>query len=214
MGKRSTIDMKGARGLSHVLGINSVQTNPDEADLGFVQPVIDMSMCGYSRLNDYTLLRGAAETASSIASAQTKTWRILSHGNAVGATKQIVAPVGHNFIIWGIKTNIYYNTAGAGADAGKYVSCEIIMNCPTSPAVFVCKYHGTFHISSGCLLYAPGHYEFAELTRQNIYVVPAGCSLDLIYWKQDGTMFPANTNVEYRIVGQAFPDGAPLPSWI
>jgi len=214
MGKRSTIDMKGARGLSHVLGINSVQTNPDEADLGFVQPVIDMSMCGYSRLNDYTLLRGAAESGSSIAAAQTKTWRILSHGNAVGADQQITAPVGHNFVIWGIKQHLYYNIAGSGADNGKYISSEILMNCPTSPTTQVTKYHGTGHVSTSCLLYAPGHYEFAPLTRENIFVVPAGCSLDLVWWKQDGTMFPANTVVVYAIVGQAFPDGAPMPSEI
>lgn len=211
---RSTIDMRGARGLSYVLGINNVQTNPDEADLSFVQPVIDMSMCGYSRLNDYTRLMGIAEPGSSIAAAQTKTWRILSHGNAVGVDRQVVVPVGHNFVIWGIKQHLYYNAAGAAADNGKYISSEILMNCPTSPGVQVTKYHGTGHVSSNCLLYAPGHYEFSCMSRENVYVVPAGCSLDLVWWKQDGTMFPANTVVVYAIVGQAFPDGAPIPQMI
>lgn len=210
--KRSSCDMGGQRGLAYLLGVNEPQTNPEECAVDTVQPVIDMSMQGYAKLNDYSKFIDCEESGDTIAGAQTKTWAVLSYGNARGATEQIVVPVGYNYLIWGIKQHIYFDGAGATAFNGKYISSELLMTGPGG--VQVTKWHGTCHVSSSAVLYAPGHYELAPLTRQNLYVVPAGCIIDLVWWAQDGSNFPANTDVIYAIMGQAFPQGAPIPAGI
>lgn len=204
----SLINPQNQKGLRHVFDIKDPQLNPEHVDMGAVQPVIDMSFNGFAKLNDYSLLQGITESGDTIAGVQTKTWRVLSYSNSFGATTQIVVPPNHNFLIWGIKQHIYFNAAGAAAFNGKYISSELLMNCPDSGGTQITKWHGTGHVSSGCLLYAPGHFEISPLTKENIQVIPADCTLDIVWWAQDGSIFPANTVVVYAIAGQAFPVGA------
>lgn len=207
--RRSAIDMGGQRGLAYITGINEPQTNPEEVETNSIKPVIDMAFNGFAKLNDYDHLIDCAESGSTIAGLQTKTWRVLSYGNASGADQQIVVPVGYNFLVWGIKQHIYFDAAGAAAYNGKYISSEVLMTTPTGTEIT--KWHGTGHVSSSAVLYAPGHYEFSPLTRENVCVIPAGSILTIVWWSQDGSNFPANTDVIYAIVGQAFPVGAPMP---
>lgn len=203
------INPRNQGGLRYLFDLVDPQSNPERIDMGAIQPVIDMNFSGYAKLNDYDKLEDCEEPSSSIAGVQTKTWRILSYGNDDGSgDTQLVVPVGHNFIVWGIKMHIYFNAAGAAAFSGKYISSEVLAIMPTGAEVT--KWHGTGHVSSGCLLYAPGHYEFAPLTRNELCIIPAGTVLNLVWWAQDGSNFPGTTVVRYAIVGQAVPEGAPL----
>lgn len=177
-----------------------------------IQPVVDMQFGGFAKLNDYGKQQSCTQLSSSIAGVQSKTWRVLSYGNAVGADTQLVVPVGHNFHLWGHKMDIYFNAAGAAAFNGKYISCEFLWWTPDGTEL--CKYHGTCHVSSGCLLYAPGHYELRALNMADMQVIPAGTQMDLVWWCQDGSNFPAVTRVKYCLYGIAYPEGAPLPGQV
>lgn len=209
---RSSVDPRNMRGLPYVLGVKGVQSNPDEVDLATTQPVIDMNMEGFARLNDYDRLLSCQSVAllTPLVGLQTKTVRILSVQNAVGADAQILVPVGYNFLVWGAKAYYILNAAGAAALAGEYVSLEIEMITPLN--VNITKYHGTGHVSASCEQYHPGHYEYSPLTRENLCVVPAGCALTLTVWIQDGALtFPAASYLRWAMVGQAMPEGAPMP---
>lgn len=197
------------QGLRYLFDIADPQSNPDQIDMTSIQPVIDMSFMGYARLHDYGRLLSAEAELLSVAGIQTKTYDILSYGNKTTADVQIEVPVGNHFVVWGTKLHIYFNAAGAAAYNTKCISGQVNMICPDGSKL--CKWHATGHVSSSCLLYGPGHYEFAELTRNNLYIVPAGCKLQVVWWSQDGTKFPAGTTTEYRITGQYIPCGAPIP---
>lgn len=205
----SLINPRNQGGLRYIFDLVDPQSNPETIDMTAIQPVVDFNFGGFVKLNDYENLEGCTEAGSSIAGVQTKTWRILSYGNAVGVTQQVVVPVGYNAVIWGIKQHLLYDAAGAAAVNGKYASSEILMTCPNG--VQITKYHGCGQQFTGTQLYAPGNHYFEPLTRTNICVVPAGCVLDLVWWLQDGTNFPANTVVVYAVTAQCFPVGAPLP---
>lgn len=198
------------QGLRYLFDIADPQSNPEKIDMSAIQPVIDMGFDGYARMHDYGRLLSAQVDAASIAGVQTKTWDILCYGNKSTVDVQIEVPIGNHFVVWGTKLHIYFNSAGAAAFNGKYISGQLSMICPDGSKV--CKWHATGHVSSSCLLYGPGHYEFSELTRENLYIVPAGCKLQVSWWVQDGSNFPANTTVEYRITGQYIPCGAPIPA--
>lgn len=202
------INPRNQGGLRYLFDIADPQSNPEFVDMGAIQPVIDTNFNGFAKLNDYTKTESCEQLSDSIAGVQTKTWRILSYGNASGADTQVVVPVGHNYVVWGIKQHIYFDAAGATAFSGKYISSELLMTGPDG--VQTTSWHGTGHVSSGCLLYAPGHYEFSQLTRENVRILPAGSILELVWWVQDGSNFPANTVVRYALAGQAVPEGAPL----
>lgn len=198
------------QGLRYLFDIADPQSNPEKIDMSAIQPVIDMSFCGYAKLHDYGRLLSAAQPLVSIAGVQTKTFEILCYGNATTADPQIEVPVGNHFVCWGIKMLIYFNAAGATAFNGKYISMELSYFCPDGTEIT--KYHGTGHVSSSCLLYAPGHYEFCCLTRENVYIIPAGTTVKITFWTQDGSLFPANTQIRYAIAGQSIPCGAPIPA--
>lgn len=54
MSMQTPIDPQGAHGLEHVLGIQGIKINPDQADLQTITPVIDMGMSGHARIYDPT----------------------------------------------------------------------------------------------------------------------------------------------------------------
>jgi len=177
-----------------------------------VQPVIDMNFGGDVRMNDYSNLFKADETFN-IAGTLTQTYRMLSYGQASGGTDQIVVPLGYHCVIWGFKIYLQFTAAGAAAFANKYISMNVKMNTPAS-GVDVTKWGGTALVPGGtCQLFGPG-MGMVALNRNDIQVIPLGCSLDVVVWSQDGTNFPVNTNFIYQIVGQCFPAGAPIPAKI
>lgn len=201
------------QGLRYLFNLADPQSAPEYIDMGAIQPTIDMSFNGFAKLNDYSQLLYCEETGSNLSGLQTKTWRVLSYGQDDGSgDEQIVVPTGFNFVVWGVKQHIYMLPAQAAAMAGKYISSELLMNTPVGKQIT--KWHGTTQVNANVELYAPGHYWLHRLTREHIQVVPSGTSLDLVWWVQDGTNFagaPGNIECIYCIVGQAFPEGAPLP---
>jgi hypothetical protein len=208
--KRSAVDPRNMRGLEYILGIKETQSNPDEVDLSDVKPVIDMNMEGYARLNDYDrLLECYTSVPVSVAGQQTHTWRCLSVQTPVGLDPQIVVPVSYNFYFWGIKVFLMTDNAGAAAMNGTWQTLEFEMITPLGHNVT--KYYSTMKMDSGILHYAPGHYDALPLTRENLYLIPAGCALQFTWWRQFGGNFPANTTVSYSMCGQAVPPGAPIP---
>lgn len=197
------------QGLRYLFDIADPQSNPENIDMTAIQPVVDMNFGGFAKLHDYTNLLSCAEPASSIAGVQSKTWTILCYGNATTADQQVIVPVGHHFVSFGIKMHIYFNAAGAAAVNGKYISSEVLMIAPSGTEIT--RYHMTFVAASGCLLYAPGFQNTEVINRQHLCVVPAGSKINVVFWLQDGTNFPAATVVRYALVGQAIPVGSPLP---
>lgn len=209
------ISPRNQRGLAYLFEIKEDQTNPEYIDMGAIAPVIDMNFGGYAKMHDYTNLLYCAEAGSTIGGLQTKTWNILSYGNATGADQQIVVPVGYNTIIWGIKCYLQTDAAGAGALSAKYFNCNIKMVCPIGGGTDVTKWRATFIGHTGVQLYQPGGADnVPPLNRNDLYIVPDACKLTMVWWMQDGSTFPANTNIIYHIVAQSFPIGAPLPQGI
>lgn len=174
-----------------------------------IQPTIDMQFGGFAKLNNYEAALSCTEPTSSIAGVQAKTWRVLSYGNASGGTKQIVVPVGNNFHLWGHKMDIYFDSVGANAFNGKWITCEILWWTPDGTEL--CKYHTSWQVQTGYQLFAPGGKGAARLNQSDMQVIPAGTEMDIVFWAQDGSNFPANTRVKYCLYGVAYPTGAPLP---
>jgi hypothetical protein len=203
------------KGLRHVFDILDPQSNPMYIDMSAVQPVIDMSFEGNARLNDYDNNLYCEETGDSIAGVQTKTYRLLSYSNLSGVTTQIVVPPNRNFLLWGMKFHIFFSGAGAVAFNGKYINCEIKFVCPAigGGAPEIAKYLGEAQCKTGVQLYGPGG-GMVEFTRNNIQIVPADTQIDMVWWVQDGSNFPANTVVVYTLYGQSFLLGSPCPRLI
>lgn len=211
---RTAIDPTAIRaGLSNLLGIKGVRSAPDSVNMEAVIPQIEIGQQGYAILNnDDALLQCEAAFGLSLAGLQSKTCRVLSYVLASGLDGQIVVPVNHNFYFWGIKWYWNTNAAGAAALNGKYVSMEWANLINVAGTVCeVEKYFGTGICRTGILQYHPGGEQFFPLTRQNIYIVPAGVNCQITVWLQDGTNFPANTYMYYRLVGQAVPIGVQIP---
>lgn len=200
------------QGLRYLFDIVDPQSNPENIDMSAIQPVIDMNFGGFAKLNDYGNSQNCQQPSSSIAGVQSKTWRILSHGNAVGADQQVVVPVRHNFFLWGHKLDLYFDAAGAGAFNGKWITCEILLWCPDGTEL--CKYHASWQVSTGYQLYAPGGKGAPPLNMADWQVIPYGSYVELVFWVQDGSNFPANTRVKYMLYGIAYPSGAPLPGQV
>lgn len=211
---RVRINPVNLRGMTYLLGTIGQQSAPDYVDQSAVIPVVDVGMNGYARLNDYSNLLYCRENEGvNLAGVQTKTVRVISYViNDGSGDEQIVVPNDHNLVIWGWKMYVYTNAAGAAALNQKYMSMEVTMSVPIGGIdIEITKYHGTGHCSTNVLLYAPGHYEFAPLNRNDLYIIPRTCFVEATVWLQDGTNFPANTSLYYTIVGQPFPVGMAVP---
>lgn len=207
----SNIHPENQKGLRHIFDINDMQTNPENIDMGTIQPVVDMQFMGFAKLNDYTYLLEAIETGDDLNGLQTKTYRLLSYSNPWGADNQITVPPNHNFLLWGIKVHLYLSAAGAAALAGDTVTFEINMHCPTGAVAQLVKYRGDFPISAAVRHYAPGYLNSEVLTTKNhLQVIPADCFLNFTVWNQTGANFPLLSNIYYQLCGQAFPVGAPV----
>lgn len=200
------------QGLRYLFDIVDPQSNPEHIDMNAIQPVIDMNFGGFAKLNDYGRQQSCTEPTSSIAGVQSKTWRILTYGNASGVTQQVVVPVGHNFHLWGHKLDIYFDAAGAAAFANKWITCEILWWTPNGTEL--CKYHASWQCANGYQLFAPGGKGAPPLNQSDMQVIPAGTNVDLVFWSQDGSNFPANTRVKYCLYGIAYPNGAPIPGQV
>lgn len=80
---RTPIDPQGRHGLEHLLGINGIKNNPDRVNLDTINPVVDMSMTGHSRIHDpdNMLFKHQQITLGAGASSSIEEW-IVSHGNS------------------------------------------------------------------------------------------------------------------------------------
>lgn len=211
--KRTHIEMLNQKGLLYIFGMNEPQTNPDYIDLNQVQPVVDLAFDGYSKFPDTEKSQGVQNASVAINGLQTKTFRILSYGNSVGADPQIVVPVGSNFMLWGLKWYVQYNAAGAAAANGWYQSHELKMACPDGLSELEI-FNDLQEITTGVQQYHLGSARVGFGSRPGMLVVPAGCQLFLTTWLQDGTKtFPAGTVATYHVYGTALPVGAPIPAF-
>lgn len=199
---RVKIDVK-SRGLQYMFDINEAQSNPETLDLSNIIPTVDMGMGGHALLHDSSkYLNADGRSGSNLVGVQTKTFRVLTYGNASGADPQIVVPLNHHFVSWGMKCMFYTNAAGAAALNTKWVSVELEMYPNTVPAV---KFIGEIQCSTSKQQYA------FNITREFLQIVPAGAYLNLSIWLHDGSLFPAATELKYTLIGMAVPVGAPIP---
>lgn len=211
--QRSVIDPRyGSNGLAYMLGIREAQSYPEEIDLSSITPVVDLSMGGYLRVNDSTRYQHAELVAFALGGLQTVTARILSPGNAVTATPQIIVPIGCNFAVWSVYEHIEFDAAGAAAFNGVHVA-SIIRMINTS-GLETKKWCADWTMVNTVRILLDGMMGTEKITREHVYVVPAGCALEMTTWTQAGANFPANTTLTYRIMGQNIPVGAAIPPWI
>lgn len=204
MKDRVKIDVK-SHGLQYMFDINEPQSNPESLDMSNIIPVIDMSMGGHALLHDSDkYLSADGRSGSNLVGVQSKTFRVLTYGNASGADPQVVVPLNHHFISWGMKCMFYTNAAGAAAINNKWGSIELEL-FPGVGAVPAVKFIGEFLGSS-----LKQQYAF-NITREFLQIVPAGSYCQLSIWLHDGSVFPAATELKYTLIGQAVPVGAVLP---
>jgi len=206
---RSNIELRGNSALQFLLGINTPQTNPETVDLSSVNPVVEMSMQGFSHLHYTDRYLSINSTGNAMAGVQTKTYRMLSSGNAVGADTQIIVPIGCHFICFGASVTMVVDAAGSAAINNKFITCAIEMVMPNSDVVK--KWRAMYLGNTNNRHYYDGVTNTEKITRNHLCVVPSSCALSLVIYTEDGSNFPANTTMEYFISGMSIPIGAPLP---
>ena len=211
---RTLINPRNQGGLRYLFDISDPHSNPEHIEMGSIQPTIDMSMGGYARMNDYSQLKDAGLVGVALSGQQTATFNILSYGNVYGIDPQIVVPIGHCCVVWGIKMHLQMSAADAGANNGKYAQCVLQMIAPTIVSPAVTKWNGTFQVNTNQLLYSPGTRYVENITRDNVSVIPPSTRLAFTIWWETGGNFPNSAVFTYSIVGQCFPVGGPLPTWI
>ena len=166
-----------------------------------------MSFGGYSKMNDYSTCDHCQQVGDNIAGQSALNRTMLNYGNYDGSgDPQIAVPVGYNTIVWGMKTHVNFDAAGAAALNGKYLTCVVKMY--DINGIDMDKVFWTVPIVTANRIYQPW------ITRESIYVIPAQCKLELWWLVQDGTNFPANTKLDYKLITQSFPIGCPLPMGI
>lgn len=200
----SRINPRNQGGLRHLFDISDPDSNPETIDMTSITPVVEMSFGGYSKLNDYTTLDHCQQIGDNIAGQNSLDRTLINYGNFDGGgDPQIAIPVGYNAIVWGIKTHVKFDAAGATAFNGKYITAVLKLYSPDGIDMDKVFWTTVVHITERT--YQPW------ITRQSICIIPAGCKLELWWLSQDGTNFPANTTLDYKLVTQSFPIGSPLP---
>ena len=204
---RAKINSRNQGGLRHLFDINDPNSNPETIDMDTITPVIEMSFGGYSKMNDYSTCDHCQQVGDNIAGQSLLNRTMLNYGNYDGSgDPQIAVPVGYNTIVWGMKTHVNFDAAGAAALNGKYLTCVVKMY--DINGIDMDKVFWTVPIVTANRIYQPW------ITRESIYVIPAQCKLELWWLVQDGTNFPANTKLDYKLITQSFPIGCPLPMGI
>lgn len=202
--ERSAINPRNQQGIRYLFETIDQKSNPETIDLSTIVPVVDMSFGGFAKLGDYSLLDHCQQIGDNIAGRSALNRDMLSYGTDSGSgDPQIVVPVGMNTVIWGMKTHVKYDAAGAAAHNGKYMTCVIKLYDPNG--IDMDKVFWTVPVVTANRIYQPW------ITRESICVIPAGCRLELWWLVQDGTNWPANTQLDYKLISQSFPIGAPLP---
>jgi len=206
--KRTKIDPQGAHGLEHLLGINTEQSNPDEVDLSFVQPVVDMQMGGYARLDDIGNIRFGGRTISIAGIAGViPSW--IRYGNAATAG-DLVYDIGHHLVMFGLGWHVTFDAAGIAAFATANFFLHVRLY--DSGGNYIHAHWQEVNTTTDQLIYASsvGSNGFAA-NALRIPVIPAGFWVDLLIQTQTGINFPANTELGIRAMGLQVPVGAPLP---
>jgi hypothetical protein len=211
--RRPLIEGKSSKGLEYIFGIKEMQSYPDNLNLDMVQPVIDLSMGGNALLHDSAKYK-CESMSESIAGANNFSFPLISYNTPVGITTQVVYPINHHFVVWGISILVSFDAAGAAAfNTIDFASC-IRLYQPAGQ--YVDKWFGEFVGATNVRLYFDGLQKSGsamneKITKNHINVCPAGCRMTIEIFTQAGANFPANTTFNVRTQGQAVPIGAPLP---
>lgn len=208
----SNIELRGNQALQFLLGVNTPQTNPEKIDMSTVNPVVEMSMQGFSNLHYSDRYMALAATGENLTGLQTKTVRILSQGNSgipPFNQPQIVFTLGCHFVVFGCTFTVATNAAGAAALNNKNMTANVEMIMPDG--TIIKKWRGQLLGDSTLQHYYDGMQRTEKINRQHICIVPSGCSLNIVIYIEDGTAFPAGTTLEWSIAGMNIPIGAPLP---
>jgi hypothetical protein len=201
---KSTINPRNQGGLRYLFDTIDPKSNPESIDMETITPVVEMSFGGYSKLNDYTNLDHCQQVADNIAGQSLLHRTMLSYGNFDGGgDPQIAYPVGYNAMVWGLKTHVKFDAAGAAAFNGKFITCVIKMY--ERNGIDMDKVFWTVKVETLNRIYQPW------ITRESLCIVPSECKLELWWLVQDGVNFPANTTLDYKLITQSFPIGCPFP---
>jgi hypothetical protein len=202
------LDLQNERGLAYVLGVKGVQSNPNHVDMTTVRPVIDMNMQGYSKLHDYDEIHWCNHYET-LTGQTNHSINMIAYGNQIGVNNQIVVPLNHNMILWGIEVYVLFTGAGIAAFAGNdiFIALEMYL----SGARDITKWCGSTTTVPASAEYWPGTNGLPTLSRDNMYVIPATAQVRARARSTSGVAFPAGTSLRYKALGQCFPIGAPLP---
>jgi len=219
------IDLVGNKGLQHLLGINEPSSNPDSVDMSTINPVIDMSMGGYLKLNDSANYRRAFCVNENALNATTISVNVLDYGNvATPGFGTVAYDVGYNFrvLAWTATIRIVSGPWGA-TYTGRNIMMEFLLTINGSEYVQVMRGNLQIMANNFYLFFGgPGATTvggaYGDCVIRNL-VVPAGATLSVgVACNQAvGASFDfdnaGNVRLESTIMGIQVPVGAPLPSF-
>jgi hypothetical protein len=240
---RTNIDPQGGHGLEHLLGINGSKSNPERVNLDTINPVVDMNMNGYGKLNDLPRLRSKVIGKSLPAPAANLLAWVVSYINPQNALgDDMVYPASHNTRIVAINYHIIVPDP-LGLLAGRTYRVDLILYFPDT-GINVTFYHGTHQIYSVDGAHAAGRTQSRQyaypgdiLTSEEVAagttryalgssgyipcpVLQSGMAIKFAMYPNclaspDASYFdlPVNTAVYLFVGAQHVPCGAPLPAY-
>lgn len=215
MSERPLIDLRGQSPLPSMFNVRDTRSYPETFDMSTIQPTLDMAMGGYKDMHTYSRWSGKMVVGLGIGGLQTKFYPIANYGQAVGGDPQIIIPINHCFVLFGLSLKITFDAAGSGAIGGVYFSQELHLYNAVAfgdPTHFYKPWRGTYLGNASLRGYFDGSLTTEIITLKHLRVIPAGCSLGFQTYTQNGSLFPANTIVDWSIAGINVPIGEPLPS--
>lgn len=211
----SSADPRPSRALEYLLGITGVKTNPEEVDLSSVRATVDMGMGGHAFLHDTAKYQAIEELDNTdLVGNQSVNFPLVSYVSSIGVNQQVVTPPNEHFVLWGISVYLYYTPGALAVHNGNWVGLALRLVQPNG--VSCKKWMGVYMVQNGIQLYHDGLHcgssgGMEKITGRHIGVVPAHCQLSMDIWTQRGENFPAGISVNYEVMGQSVPVGAPLP---
>ena len=176
---KSNIELGGAKGIRHLLGTNDTLQNPESVQLDTVQPVIEMSMGGYSKIhNQQSNFKRVFQIISNAAASKTINCNLIDYGQSVGGSQ--ILDIDYKARVYSVEGDMKFDDiTWAGTYAGRQVYYELVLTYPFQGT-------STYHVITNGVLsigqnnwYVPfsnlGVGSLSNCTRN--LVVPAGGAL-------------------------------------
>ena len=219
------IELVGNKGLQHLLGINEPNSNPDSVDMSTINPVVDMSMGGFLKLNDSGNYKRAYCVVENALNASSMSVAVLDYGNvAVPGFGTVAYDVGYNFRVLAWTASIYIVSGPWGATYdGRNIMMEFLLTINGSQYVQVLQGNVKIMANNFYLFFGdPGATTvsgtYGDTVVRNL-VVPAGAvlSVGVACNQKAGASFDfdaaGNVRLISTLIGMQVPVGAPLPSF-